>query len=316
MSAKACPSRIATGVRFYAVGDVADGVNAGNGAARELVNCDATVFRNAHTCGLKPQPGDIRLSSRGEHDLIRHEGPAVRKLHTKAMLHPLNGINRLPGDDGYAAPLHLRAQMLAHVVIEPTQNIFAAVDEGHSRTQPMKDTGEFDRDIAPTLDKDMLRQHLEVKRLVGRDDMAQTGDVRTEMRRSPGRNQNMLGAYLFVVCGEAHGVRVLDHRPALHKPDIGTLKRADIGRLEARDFPVLVRDEPGPVENRLADRPPIAGRILELVAGSARRRRGASWERSRGSRMCRQPDTPPRSSLARHARPRPSPPVRRPNLPR
>src|SRR3974390_598826 len=101
------------------IGDVADGVDARNGAARELVDRDAAALRNLHAGRFQPEAGNVRPSPGGKHDTIDDERSAIGMLDTEPVLHALDGINGLPGDDGDAAPLHLRAQMLAYIVIKP-----------------------------------------------------------------------------------------------------------------------------------------------------------------------------------------------------
>ena len=187
----------------------------------------------------------------------------------KTVLDLLDGIDGLPGDDLDAAPFHFRAQMLAHVVVEAAQDVLAAIDQRHLGAEPVEDAGELDRDIAAALDQDAFRQFLEMKRLVRRDDVLETRDLAAGMRRAAGGDQDILGAHRFAAREQAHGVGVLDHRAALDERDLGALQRGGIGGLEPRDLAILVGDQRRPIEDRLADGPAVAGRILELV-GEAR----------------------------------------------
>src|SRR5262249_23607984 len=47
--------------------------------------------------------------------------------------------------------------------------------------------------------------------------------------------------------------------------DARAFERRGVGELKPRDFPVLVGDEARPVEDRLAPRPTVTRRVLELV---------------------------------------------------
>ena len=85
--------------------------------------------------------------------------------------------------------------MAAHVVVEAAQDVLAAIDHGHLGAEPVEDGGELDRDVAAALDQDALRQFLEVKRLVRRDDVLAALDVLAERRRAAGRDQDVLGAH-------------------------------------------------------------------------------------------------------------------------
>ena len=79
----------------------------------------------------------------------------------------------------------------------------------------------------------------------------------------------VFGAHRLAGRGEAHGVGVLQHGAALHNRDLRPLQVGRIGRLEPRDLAVLVGDQRRPVEDRLRQRPAVAGGVLELV-GKAR----------------------------------------------
>ena len=107
----------------------------------------------------------------------------VRQFDAEPVIDLLDGLDGLPGDDPDAALLHLGAQMLAHVVVEAAQDVFAAIDQRHLGAEPVEDAGELDRDVAAALDQDALRQLLEMERLVRRDDMLEAGDIRAERGR-------------------------------------------------------------------------------------------------------------------------------------
>ena len=56
-----------------------------------------------------------------------------------------------------------------------------------------------------------------------------------------------------------------NHGAAFDDLDARAFERRGVGELKARDFPVLVGDEARPVEDRLAQRPTVTRRVLELV---------------------------------------------------
>src|SRR5262249_38151850 len=57
---------------------------------------------------------------------------------------------------------------------------------------------------------------------------------------------------------------------ALDELDARAFERRGVGEFKPRDFPVLVGDEARPVEDRLAQRPTVTRRVLELVRKAPR----------------------------------------------
>jgi hypothetical protein len=156
--------------------------------------------------------------------------------------------------------------MLANIVVEAAQNIFAAIDQRHFAAQPGEDAGEFDGDITAALDDDALRQFCEMKRLVRRDDMFEARNFRSHMRPAAGGNQDGLGAN-FGAGREAQCMLVFDDSARANELDFVAFKRGDIGRFQPIDFAILIGDQGRPTECRLLRHGPAeTGRVLELVA--------------------------------------------------
>ena len=70
------------------------------------------------------------------------------------------------GYDLDAVLFHVHAHVLTHFVVEAAQNVLAAIDQRHMRSEPGENAGELDGDIAAALDQHMLRKPLQVERLV------------------------------------------------------------------------------------------------------------------------------------------------------
>ena len=115
--------------------------------------------------------------SGGEHHAVDREGLVIGQLDAEAVLDLLDEVDRLPGDDLDAAAFHLRAQMLAHVVVEPAQDVVAAIDQRHLGAEPVEDAGKFERDVAAALDENAPGQLRQMKRLVRGDDVLEPGDL-------------------------------------------------------------------------------------------------------------------------------------------
>ncbi len=168
------------------------------------------------------------------------------------------------GDHPDAVLLHVLAQVLAHVVVKPAQNVFAAIDQRHVRAEAGKNAGEFDRDIAAALDHHAARQFRQVERLVGRDRVLDAGDFVAVAWRSAGRDQNMRRPDAIAV-RHLHGVGIGQRGAVLDDFDAGLRQERAIGRLQPRDLLVLVGDQRRPVERGVRHGPAEAGGILEFA---------------------------------------------------
>src|SRR5579885_229717 len=157
---------------------------------------------------------------------------------------------------------------MARVVVEAAQDFGAAVDERHLRAEPMKDAGEFNRDIARALDYDMARQPRKLERFVREDDELGARDIRFHGMPA-GRYQNGPGAYARAGFQDADGVRVFDYRARLDNLDARAVQGRMIGSFQPRDLFILVSDQRRPVELRARDRPAEANGILEIVREAA-----------------------------------------------
>ena len=66
--------------------------------------------------------------------------------------------HRAAGDQTDAAHLHFHAQLVAQIVVETAQNVFAAIDERHVGAEPGENAGELDGDVAAALDQHAVGQ--------------------------------------------------------------------------------------------------------------------------------------------------------------
>src|SRR5262249_38208325 len=155
--------------------------------------------------------------------------------------------------------------MRAQIIVKPAQDILAAVDQRHVGPQPVENAGELDRDIAATLDQDARRQFVQMKRLVRGDHVFDPGDRGTKSWRSAGGDEDVPRPDFFAGGEKTPLMSVSQYGTAFDELDARAFERRGIGELKPRDFPVLVGDEARPVEDRLAQRPTVTRRVLELV---------------------------------------------------
>ena len=187
------------------------------------------------------------------------------KLGAEPVLHLLDGLDRLPRDDLDPAPLHLAAQVGPHVVVETTQDVFAAIDQRDLGAEPVEDAGKLDRDVAAALDEDAPGKLVEMEGFVGGNDVFEAGNLGARMRRPSGRDQYMPRAHLGTAREQTDGMSVFQNGATLDDLDFGTLQIGRVGALETRDLAVLVGDQRWPMEARLGNGPAVAGGVLEIV---------------------------------------------------
>src|SRR5262249_37880411 len=130
------------------------------------INLDAAGHAELDTGGFEPEALDVRPPARGEHDLIDNDLVVAGKRHAQPVIHLLDALDDLLGDDLDSALLHLGAQMSTQIVIEATQDVVAAIDQRHLRAEAIEDAGKLDRDVAAALNEDALGQLLEMEGLV------------------------------------------------------------------------------------------------------------------------------------------------------
>ncbi len=106
---------------------------------------------------LQAKPHDVRTPADCEHHLVDRHGVAAGKLDDKFIARLLHRVDRMTASHGDAALPHFRAQMLAHIVIEAAQNVFAAIDQGHLAAETGEYPGKLDGDVAATLNQNALR---------------------------------------------------------------------------------------------------------------------------------------------------------------
>ncbi len=81
---------------------------------------------------------------------------------------------------------------VAQILIEATQHLVAAVDDGGVDAQLRKDAGELHGDIAAAGDDDALGQARQIESLVGGDDVLDAGPRLGKPGLAAGSNQNLL----------------------------------------------------------------------------------------------------------------------------
>ena len=190
----------------------------------------------------------------------------MRREFLAVLLDPVDGAAR---DDVDAALFHLLADMSTHIVIKAAQNVFAAIDQRHVAAIAGEDAGEFERDVAATLDDDLGRQRREIRLDNGHEALGYMGGrmKRYRIRVFPGDRvriefQVLISALLDLLDQVERGVR------ELHVPRARLFGSATEALVSAATAMVALECDASPHDIRLAvlGVPPVA------VDGSSRPR--------------------------------------------
>src|SRR3954469_2020984 len=133
---------------------------------------------------------------------------------------PVDLVDGAAGQDGDALLFHLGTHVVAHVFVKTAQDVVAAIDQGHVGAEAGKDAGEFQRDVAAALNDDAPGQFLEVKHLVGGDDVLDAGDRLPVIGGTAGGDQDVFCGQ-NLAAGETHRVRVHKFGARLDDPGAG-----------------------------------------------------------------------------------------------
>ena len=181
----------------------------------------------------------------------------------------LDAREDVPGDDADALLGVGLGQTVAQILVEPAQDLVAAIDDRRLDAEVRENAGELHRDVAAAGDDDALRQARQIERLVRRDDVLEPGIGLAEQGVPPVAMRILPAVSVrpdLASCTALGPVTVarssISSTPAVPSADA-------VRGLEPRNLLVLGRDQCRPVEVRLADRPAEAARILEVVGEAA-----------------------------------------------
>jgi hypothetical protein len=236
--------------------------------ARIFVDHDGAGRVRLHADSFETDVLDVRRAADGEHHLIGGVMLAVREHRLQCMRLLFDRGDGLAENDLDPPPHHLRAHVLADVVVKAAQDLVAAVNERHVGAEAAEQAGEFRRDVAAALDHDPPRQLGKLKRLVRGDRVLRAGNER-QHRMGAVREQDRLGMHARAGFQEPERARVLDDRARLRDLDRRAREIGVVGRLQPGDLLVLVGDQRRPVELGAGYRPAEAGGVLELVRKTA-----------------------------------------------
>ncbi len=213
---------------------------------------------------LEPEIGDVGMSSDREHHQFGGDARAVGKVGGEFLAVLVDLADRAARENRDAPPLHLGADMGAHVIVEAAQDVVAAIDHGHIGAEARENAAELQRDVAATLDHDTLGQFRQVERLIRRNHMVDAGDRRPMIGRASGRDHDVFCLHGFAV-GEAKRVGVFENRAGLEHARAGFLDIGGVDALEPGDLLVLVGDQRLPVEGHRRNGPAEAGGVLDFI---------------------------------------------------
>ena len=216
---------------------------------------------------LQPEPFDVRVAADREHDRIGFLDRAARKMGAQAAVGALlDLLEDLAAEDTHALVRRLGMEQAAEIHVEAGQHLAAAIDDRRVDAEAGENAGELDRDVAAAADQDLLRQPLQVERLVGGD--AELVPFERGMRIGPRarRDQDVLGGDGAAGALQPDPVPAGEHGARLDQLRAGLGEIGAVDPLQPRDLLVLVGDQRRPVELRRSDAPAVGGAILEVLA--------------------------------------------------
>src|SRR5690606_20879696 len=164
---------------------------------------------------------------------------------------------------------HRLGEMLAHVLVEAAQDLFAAIDDRHLHPEALQQAGELERDEAAALDQHLVGKCLEVEDLVAGDRELRPFD-RRPVRDAAGGHEDVPRLDALAGGEQPDPVGALDDRARIERLDARRDEVAAIDLLEPGDLAILRLAQPVPVEGGRADVPAESARVLEEIGEPAR----------------------------------------------
>src|SRR4051812_33224551 len=100
---------------------------------------------------LTSKIGDVGMASACEDYLVRCKARTTRQMGGEFLAVLADLVDDAAGDEGDATFFQRGARVSADVVVEPAQNVVAAIDRRYVGAEPAKDAGEFQGDVTAAL---------------------------------------------------------------------------------------------------------------------------------------------------------------------
>jgi len=251
----------------------------------------------AESAGVRGAPGGVEhrighdRAAVAENDLRRAVGVGLERAHLRADAEVDTLLDHLGGD------------VVADVAVEAAQDLLAAIELRHARTQAVEDGSELARDVAAADDSQARRETRQVEDLV-RADRAFAARHVGRRRPAPGGDDDPLGT--MANAGDLDLVRADDARATAQQDRARARQKVAVDVVEAADLDAPVCLQRLPVERRSADAPAEAVRFLEalgVVGGEAvQLLRNATDVDAGAAERAVFGDRDARAALRRHAR--------------
>ena len=250
--------------QLHAIRHVAHRVDVIHIGLAEPVDFDLALVAKLHAGSFKTEPFGIRNAADCKHDEIGLLLVAIGHLHEiTAVVARLDIFES--GVEAELDALHRRnlQEPVANRFVIATQQLVAAIDDVNIAAELVEDTGKFIGDVSAACDDDLLRQFIEMERLVRTDRVFRTLALR-HPRAGTGSDEDVLGGDLgpagqrdFVRSGYL-GTLVIDG-------DVVILQRLGIGAFEAVDVVQDVVAQCYPVELGIFGRPAEIARVFQIL---------------------------------------------------
>ena len=250
--------------QLNAIGYVAHGIDVIDIGLAEAIDLDFARLAKLDARIFQAEPLDVRYAADREHHEIGLLLVAIRQFDEIATLVArLDILER--GVEAELDPLH-RAdlqQAIAHRLVILAQQHLAAIDDVDVAAELVEDPGEFVGYIAPARDDDLLRQFVEMERLVRTDRVFGTLAF-GHARMRAGGDQDMFGGHGLAAC-QRDLVRAGDLGAFLEDRDVVIFERVGIGPFDPGHIVEHIVAQGLPVELALADLPAEPLAIFQIL---------------------------------------------------
>ena len=136
---------------LHAVGHIADGMDVRHACAAVDVDAHGAAGIERDTGGLEAQATGVGAAPESAQHGVGKRACAVVEPDGQTLCAALDGAKAGTGDEANALPCKLRLQQIAHVVVEPAQDLVAAQHQRDFGAEAAEQAGELERDVARTL---------------------------------------------------------------------------------------------------------------------------------------------------------------------
>mmetsp|Transcript_23280 Transcript_23280/g.39792 ORF Transcript_23280/g.39792 Transcript_23280/m.39792 type:complete len:340 (+) Transcript_23280:200-1219(+) len=181
------------GSQGHAIGNVSNGVDAGNVGLRVLIDRDECIF-SVNSSGVKVESINLSLASRGIHNGIAFQFIPILIHHNQCPIILFDNLLRIRVKLNINAgiTLHLLLQMSPHIHIKSPEEQIPTIHKGNIASQSIHDTRKLQRNESSTHNNNTLWLFFQIENLIGGNGVLNSRNGRFE-RPSAHGNEDVFG---------------------------------------------------------------------------------------------------------------------------